>query len=331
MFATYILESESSNYMSHKLPSLMLSYELMSSHALVMTDIQCKQVAAINEAYKRAIQLVKAHGSPGNSDDINTTINLTELGVRRIIFYFKLVSDFRSLDHDLMVKLLKQNMMSLLQIHGVNSYNKEDNSFKEPDTDDTPFSAQSLEAVYGSEIYNFSISITRNLYDLCSSDMNYIKILMLVIIFDPTNESLQENERKLISQLQNKYVTLMYAYIHENMGLPKSELTFKGIAYEINKVNLLASWFERTVLEKSNYEYVRPLMKEIFSFPMGNTPLCGSPASIKSSPSVSLKEYSHTPSNLLTSDDHATRFEKTPSTNSSFISDTPRSNCSNFN
>lgn len=82
-----------------------------------VTDLERKQIEAIQVAYKQAIQLVKAQGIPKTSEDLNTTINLTELGVRRLIFFFKLISDFRNLDHDLMVKLLKRNMMNLIQIH----------------------------------------------------------------------------------------------------------------------------------------------------------------------------------------------------------------------
>jgi hypothetical protein len=329
-FSEYLLKNESSNLFSIKIPQL--SYEKISS-TTSMTDLQRIQVTAISEAYKRAIQLVKAQGSPKNFEDINTTINLTELGVRRIIFFFKLISDFRNLDHDLMVKLLKQNMMSMLQIHGVNSYNKEENTFKEPTTDDTPFSASSLVQVYGEEIYNFSISITKNLYDLCNNDMNYIKILMLILIFDPLNENLTNDEKKIVSNLQNKYVTLMYAYMRENLGSPKAELTFKGIIYEINKVNILANWFEKTVVEKSNYEYVRPLMKEIFSFPSGSTPTASSASSpadlsIKNSPrSVNELKSSQTTKNPRSYPEY---IDKTPSTTSSFVSDTPHSNNSSY-
>lgn len=81
-----------------------------------MTELERTQISAILEAYKQAIRLVKAQGIPKSSEDINATINLTELGVRRLIFYFKLINDFRNLDHDLMVKLLKKNMMNLIQI-----------------------------------------------------------------------------------------------------------------------------------------------------------------------------------------------------------------------
>jgi hypothetical protein len=242
-----------------------------------------------------------------------------------------------------MVKLLKQNMMSLLQIHGVNSYNKEENTFKEPNTDDTPFSAESLVPVYGDEIYNFSISITRNLFDLCNSDMTYVKILMLIVIFDSTNENLTQEEKKVVSSLQNKYVTLIYAYMREMLGSPKAELTFKGIIYEINKVNMLANWFERTVVEKSNYEYVRPLMKEIFSFPLGNTPIASTNNSPASSSCLSVKNHNNTsksttnsPQNVRSNlnnnyNNNVSEFNvKTPSTTSSFVSDTPHSNMSSY-
>ncbi len=293
-----------------------------SSKSYKLSDTERQHVSIIAEAYKQAIHLVKAQGLPNNSEDINTTINLTELGVRRIIFFFKLISDFRNLPHDTMVKLLKQNMMNLLQVHGVISFNKQDNTFKEPDTDDTPFSAESLQAVYGPEIYQFSMNITRNLYDLCDDDMVFIKILMLIVIFDPLNASLNADEKALISKLQNKYVALIYSYMRDKFGSPKAELMFKGMVFELSKVSELSRCFERAIAQKSNSEYVRPLMKEVFSFPSNhNTPPSSSSdrSSYSSCPSsYSSKTYSH----------------ETPSTSSSFISDTSymanSTNCVDF-
>lgn len=275
-------------------PSNSSSPSLLEQDKNTNTKLESSTVEAIRRAYRQAIQLVKAHGQPNNSDNINDTINLTELGVRRIIFYFKLISDFRNLDHDLMVKLLKQNMMNIIQLHGINSYNKADNSFKEPDTDDTPFSAESLQSVYGEDVYKKIINITVNLYDLCHGDMVYIKLLMLVILFDPQNDLLTSDEKVFIKSLQDKYLNLMYASLCEKLGCTnKAGLVLKGMLFEANKISDLARWFERTVQEKSDSEYVRPLMKEVLSLPQDNTP----PSSIVSSSTPS-SVLSATPSSL---------------------------------
>jgi hypothetical protein len=237
-----------------------------------MSEVERQQVKAINEAYKQAIRLVIAQGTPKNPEDINTTINVTELGVRRIIFYFKLLPDFRNLEHDLMVKLLKHNMMSLLQIHGVNSYNIKENTFQEPNTDDTPFSANSLEIVYGPEIYKLIMSITTNLYNFSQNDMTHIKILMLIVLFDPSNENLSKCENHDVKKLMYKYISLLYSFMKENFGKEKSAFLLKAFLFEVNRINDLACWFEKAVIEKSNYDFIRPLMKEVFSIPSDTSP-----------------------------------------------------------
>ena len=235
---------------------------------------------AIRKAYKQAIQLVKAYGQPKDSDNINDTINLTELGVRRIIFYFKLISDFRNLSHDIMVKLLKNNMMTIIQLHGINSYNKKENTFKEPNTDDIPFTADSLRSVYGHEVYQKIINITISLHDLCQGDMVYIKLLMLIVLFDPNNDTLSVDERAKVKDLQDKYMNLTFSSLCDILGcVNKANLVLKGMLFEVNKINDLAKWFEKTVVEKCDSEFVRPLMKEVFSFPSDHTP----PSSINSS------------------------------------------------
>lgn len=119
------IEETNATTLSHM--GLLEQYKLSNTDKIIVgrdvelklrvTELEKTQISAILEAYKQAIKLVKAQGIPKSSEDINTTINLTELGVRRLIFFFKLISDFRNLDHDLMVKLLKKNMMNLIQIH----------------------------------------------------------------------------------------------------------------------------------------------------------------------------------------------------------------------
>ena len=83
-----------------------------------------REIQKVNDFYTEAIKLVRAQGLPKSSEDINTTINLTELAVRRIINFLKLVIDINDIHHEVMILLLKNSMMSLLQIHGVNSYDK---------------------------------------------------------------------------------------------------------------------------------------------------------------------------------------------------------------
>jgi hypothetical protein len=95
---------------------------------------------------------------------------------------------------------------------------------------------------------------------------------MLVVLFDPQNELLDENEKNLIEELQNKYITLLYSYICDTQGASHAEFTFKRLIVELNKISDLSKLFERAVVEKSNYESVRPLMKEIFLF--SNLVLC---------------------------------------------------------
>jgi hypothetical protein len=232
-----------------------------------MTNLEHQQVNAIKEAYSRAIQLEQSSTSKD--------IQLIELSVRRIIFFFKLISDFRDLPHDLMLKLLKQNMINLLQIHVVNSYDPSQNTFKQPDTDDVPFTFTAQSFTYGNDIYQITMSITNNLHDLCNGNMSFIKIVMMVVLFDPKNERLDASEKIQIEDLQNKYVTLLYSYMCFMFGMSHAEYTFKGLIFELNKINDLSEFLERTageVVEKSNYEVVRQLMQKDFCLSNANTP-----------------------------------------------------------
>ncbi|CAF0817244.1 unnamed protein product [Brachionus calyciflorus] len=103
---------------------------------------------------------------------------------------------------------------------------------------------------------------------------------MLIILFDPNNENLSNDEKLFIKSLQNKYMNLTYASLCDQFGCSsKANLVFKGMMFEVSKISDLGRWFEKTVVEKSDSEFVRPLMKEVFSFPSDHTP----PSSIASS------------------------------------------------
>lgn len=68
--------------------------------------------------------------------------------------------------------------------------------------------------------------------------MTFIKILLLIVLFDPINDQLDESERVQIVRLQNKYVTLFHAYMCDSFGKDKGYVTFKSIIYEMNKVRI---------------------------------------------------------------------------------------------
>jgi hypothetical protein len=259
--------SSSSSSSSPASTSSSSSSSFGSMASFVLTERDQTEIDSVCEAYKQAIQLVHVNNLPSNAVDMNVRINVYEVSVRRIIFFFKLIHDFRSLSHDLMVTLLKFNMMSILQIHSVNSFNLKENTFKEPDTNDNPLKADSLIHIYGEDVYNVSIGITTNLYEICRPDMTLIKLLMLVTLFDPLNEQLTNNEKKCIGVLQTKYISLLYLLMRERFGSPRAEIKLKEIIFEMSKVNELSRWFEKTVIEQSNVKCVRPLMKEVFSFP----------------------------------------------------------------
>lgn len=49
------------------------------------------------------------------------------------------------------------------------------------------------------------------------------------------------------------------------MDLEDADIAFSTIISELNKINELSKWFKSTVDKKSDKDFVRPLMKEIFN------------------------------------------------------------------
>jgi hypothetical protein len=223
-----------------------------------MSNLEKQTLTTILEAYKQAIKITQAQNIQKTSTNEAAKTTLTEMSVRRLTFFFKLITDFRELSNDLMVKLLKKNMMNLIQIQGVNSYDPNENTFKEANTDDTPVSGASIELVYGPDIYKHIMGTFKTLHDLCNGDMTYMKLLLLIILFDPQVESLSLVEKAQIMKIQNKYVNLMFTYLCSQFkeNSQKAFLVFKSIIYEVNKVKDLSSWFEATGMPKQGDEFM---------------------------------------------------------------------------
>lgn len=223
-----------------------------------MSNLEKQTLTTILEAYKQAIKITQAQNIQKSSTNEAAKTTLTEMSVRRLTFFFKLITDFRELSNDLMVKLLKKNMMNLIQIQGVNSYDPKENTFKEANTDDTPVSGASIELVYGPDIYKHIMGTFKALHDLCNGDMTYMKLLLLIILFDPQVESLSLVEKAQIMKIQNKYVNLMFTYLCSQFkeNSQKAFLVFKSIIYEVNKVKDISSWFEATGMPKQGDEFM---------------------------------------------------------------------------
>jgi hypothetical protein len=232
-----------------------------------MSELDRQQVNAIKSAYKQAVQLVKSRGAVKQPEDITTALNVTELATRRLILFFKLIGDFQDLEHCLMAKLLKHSMPSLLQVHGVISYNADDNTFREPNTDDMPVSASCLQIVYGLEMHRLIITLATSLRSICPDDTTHMLLLMLIVLFDPSNQSLNQSEKQHVVNLLNKYFSLLYSYLKEVIGNDRARFAFNAISSELNKITDLGFWLQKAVRLNASVDRLRPLMKELFISP----------------------------------------------------------------
>jgi len=122
-----------------------------------------------------------------------------------------------------------------------------------------------LKTVYGSEVYELTISITRSLSNICVPKKSHIKLLLLIFLFDPYCPKLNTDEQSKVKMQQLKYVKLLYAYLYDELGLDMADLAFNTIVTEMNKVNKLSKIFKSAVDQNSDTDIIRPLMKEIFS------------------------------------------------------------------
>jgi hypothetical protein len=231
-----------------------------------LTDDEHALLDLIEQSYSVAVGKISTDTKMNNITDVTTTINVTELAVRRLVYLFKMNEDFKSLPSSVNVVLLKGCMMEILLIHGAIAYNRENNSFKEPNTQSAEaFNAASLKSTYGDEIYQNIITITSGLYDLCEQHFLIIKIMLFVVLFTPEREGLAMDEQALVAKLHHKYTHFLYAYMCSLFAWPAAQLKYASFISLLSQINQLGAEFRKIVVDSSQPDMVHGLMREVFS------------------------------------------------------------------
>ena len=192
----------------------------MIDHALSEEDMCLLEI--VNQAYDK-VMLKKIPDLESNLSNSENILALTQIGVKYLISFFRLNTDFQSLTNDLQIVLIKKCIVESLLIQATISYNSMTNCF-----DDfllNPIlSSKTLENEYGSLVYGKIMRLIKDFYNLTEGNHLILKIMLLTILFTPNNIEIDFYKRICISKLNVKYTRLLYSYMQFKFGLIESEL-----------------------------------------------------------------------------------------------------------
>ena len=234
------------------------------------------------------------------------------------IFFIKLMSGddlIGAVSDETSVKLLKGCVMRLLMLIATKCYNKFDETMFENEAADSStatgasdthatgggggggggggadaantrrFWVPALESVIGNHAYTRFASLLSSLQSLCNKEMIYM--LVVIIMFEPSTATLDADERRIVEQVHRRYSSALYSYMCDYLGVDNATEKNKRISSELGKLSDLARWFERSLFHHSNFDAVRPLIRELFNLPTASAPDdASSSSSLLTSPRV---------------------------------------------
>jgi hypothetical protein len=240
-----------------------------------LTEEEQKLLKSIEKAYEIAILNVTFENSSTSlvsPHDVDASVNVSEIPVRRLVNFFKFNVDFLSLSQDTQTIALKGCMMELLLIHAGITYDPQSNSFRDPSkTNSCHFEFNSLRNTYKEEKYQRIMNIAKKFYDLCEGNFLIIKIMFFLALFKLENDGIRQSESEKLRKLNIKYTKFLHKYMQTCFVYPRCDLKFGEFAGLMREVNSLSIEFRKIVVENSNPVNISGLMKEVFSLPENNT------------------------------------------------------------
>jgi hypothetical protein len=193
-----------------------------------MIDLSTEEddlINTINESYSTAI-------STSIADQKSTQLNfICENSVQILSNYFKLNADYQNLSQETQKILFKWRLADLIILHYSIATDHHSVDFENNE--------HSLEKCVGKEKFAQIIELANDFLDICEENQVIIKLMLLVLIFDPENDLIsrkQSNDIDLIRSLHVKYSNLLYKYICSWFDYPVAILKFSHLVCLLREV-----------------------------------------------------------------------------------------------
>ncbi|CAF1394694.1 unnamed protein product [Didymodactylos carnosus] len=200
------------------------------------------------------------------------TIDLQNFVALKLINYLKSVCEFKLLDENDRLILVKHNLLGLFMLRATLQYDTVQEIFCEPDADDeyARHCKDVLIYCYGLEFYQDVVKIMRLLVDLTERDPIIVELLLIIMIF---TKGLSAHNRDLtepilanfapVYQAQCTYTSLLWRYMLQKYDLTMTVHKFSSLIAQIMKIQALSYDFQQYISNQVDINKINPLMKSL--------------------------------------------------------------------
>ncbi|XP_033756076.1 nuclear hormone receptor HR96-like [Pecten maximus] len=228
-----------------------------------LTADEKKLVSDVTMAYKETLAsyAVEQHvNQEENYSNLNDIVNNSEVAVRRLIKFVKLLSDFKKLSQENQIAALKACVLNTLLLRSVNFYDVENDAWLTP-TGSIPTNILK-QATGHNQLHDNHTSYCRSLKAIAQDDEYIMAILQVMIIFRPDGVNLEH--RHEVSDLQDKYILLLKHYLESSFSYLHAHIVFSSLLRKFNELQKIGDEHAKIVLQV-NASQIEPLMLEVLN------------------------------------------------------------------
>ncbi|KAL8567915.1 hypothetical protein ACOMHN_059037 [Nucella lapillus] len=197
---------------------------------------------------------------PENYQNVNDLVNNTEICVRQLIKFVKRLDDFRLLSQEDQITSLKGAIMKSQLLRSVAFYSIEKDAWL---TQKKEIPTSILREATGLvSLHNLHVSYCRMLKSIVLNNFTLYGLMQVMLIFHPDAAKLMD--RELMSNLQDKYISLLKHYLEAEFSFEFAQEYFVAILGKMSELKSLSDKHSRILLQV-NPSQVEPLMLEVLN------------------------------------------------------------------
>ena len=189
---------------------------------------------------------------------LNQLVNQSSITVLRIIKFSKRLDEFARLSQECQIGILKGTWIHILLLRSVSLYDSVRDVWVTPKGD---IPTEILKNATGYvQLHDDHVNYCKSFKSLIGDDLTIIVILLVIVLFSP--EGVHVVTRRIVANVQDKYLVLLKHYLESNYGYGRAAQIFPDLMAKLKELKELAEVHSKYLLDL-NPSDVEPIMLEI--------------------------------------------------------------------
>ncbi|XP_050398810.1 vitamin D3 receptor isoform X1 [Patella vulgata] len=231
-----------------------LASEIMSGLQLME-----KTYTTVLDAPYEGSSAVKVSANPKDSSDL---FNLTDMFIRRLIKFGKVLPEFKMLSQEDQISILKGGIMEIFVLRSAMAFDKEKEKWKYKDEGGKKeLDPKIIASALSSDMYSSHIQFVRSLHELINSNRLILMLLFIIELFSPDRPNLKNKEH--VARSQEKYSQWLKAYMESVYPVQTAKVLYPKVLMKLTDVRNLGAESAKLAAHV-DISKLAPLQKEMF-------------------------------------------------------------------